>query len=656
EKKLLEKVPLTVGDPIDSFGVAEGRNALETFYHEEGYGDARVTYDAELLNQTRELVYTVEEGVRIRVRKILYEGNEAIPAKELNKQVTTKTYLWIFRDGKFDPDTVESDAAAVQSYYRDEGYLDARASYRLEFSPDGRDLTIIFTVAEGTRYAIESIAFRGNTVFNDAQLQEKMRLHLGDVMRRPLLEKDVKDIQTLYGEQGYIYAEVQAQRVFSETPALVRLTLEITEGELIHVGRIVVRGNEQTKDKVVRREFGLYPEDVFDLTEARETEKRLLQTQIFGKATVSPVGTTPGVRDALINVEESPRAGEFLFGVGVTSNSGLVGSVVFDIKNFDLFDRPRSFAEFIKLKSFRGAGQRLRLEAQPGTELTRFRIDFTEPYFLDRPITFGLGLYYFTRERDAYDEERLGVNVSFGKRVKKGFLKDWFAEVALRAESVDIDPKDIFTAHEIRKDKGTSTLTSVKGTLVRDRTDNRFLPTRGDRFRLSWEQAGTLGGDYSFSKTIADYTWHKTLYTDVQDRKSVLSLRADVGAIFGEAPVFERFYAGGIGSMRGFQFRGVSPRAGLRHDAIGGDLQVLGGAEYSFPLYGENLRGVVFSDMGTVGDDYAIEGWRMTVGAGVRLVIEFLGPVPMEFNLAAPVASEPDDEDQVFSFFIGAVF
>ena len=656
DKKLLEKVPLKVGDPIDTVGASDGRNAVETLYREEGYGDAKVSYDADLLRETGELLYTIEEGVRIRVRKIIYEGNTAIPARTLNGQITTKTYLWIFRDGKFDPETVENDALAVQSYYRDQGYLDARASYRTEFSPDGQDLTLTFTVAEGTRYAIESIAFRGNTVFSDAQLQEKMRLAVGDPIQRLLLDKDVKDIQTLYGEQGYIYAEVEAERVFSQAPGLVNLTVAITEGELIHVGRIVVRGNERTKDKVVRRAFELYPEDVFNASEARAAEKRLIDTQIFGKANISPVGTTPGVRDALINVEESAKAGDLLFGVGVTSNSGLVGSVVVDIKNFDLFDWPRSFAEFIKLKSFHGAGQRLRIEAQPGTELNRFRIDFTEPYFLDKPITFGLGLYYFTRERDEYDEERIGMNVSFGKRITKGFLKDWFAEIAFRIENVDIDPEDWLTADEIQDDAGNSVLTSVKGTLVRDRTDSRFLPTRGDRFRVSYEQAGVLGGDYSFGKLTADYAWHRTLYTDVQDRKSVLLLHADAGAIIGDAPVFEKFYAGGIGSLRGFRFRGVSPRSGYRDDAIGGDLLLLCGPEYSFPIYGEMLRGVVFSDMGTVGDGYSIDGWRVTVGAGVRLLLEFLGPVPMEFNVAFPVASQSEDDEQVFSFFIGAVF
>ena len=656
EKKLLEQIQVKVGDPIDSFDIQGGRDAIVALYRDKGYGNVNVSHDAELLKQTGELVYTIEEGPRIRVRKIAYEGNASVLESELNKQITTKTYLWIFRDGKFDVDTVESDAAAVQNYYRDLGFLDARASYRLDFSADGSDLTIIFTVVEGTRYTVESIAFEGNTVFTGEDLASAMRIKVGEYAQRPLLDKDVKDIQTRYGEQGYIYAEIRAVRVFSDTPDQVRLTIECKEGEQIRVGRIVPRGNERTKDKVVRRALNLFPEEVFNLTEAREAEQRLIQTQIFSKATVSPVGDAPGVRDALVNVEESAKAGDFIFGVGVTSNSGLIGSIVLDIKNFDLFDYPRSFSEFVRLKSFHGAGQRLRLEAQPGTELTRFRIDFTEPYFLDKPITFGTSLYYFERDRDGYTEQRTGGNISFGKRFTKGPLKDWFGEVAFRLENVDVNDVDLFAARDIKDDEGNNFLTSVKGTLVRDRTDNRFLPTKGDRFRISWDQVGALGGDHFFSELSSGYAWHKTMYTDVQDRKSVLTLRGEGGFIFGDAPVFERFYAGGIGSMRGFEFRGITPREGLQDDGVGGDLLLLAGAEYSFPLYGDNLRGHVFTDMGTVEENFNITGWRMSVGAGVRVTIEFFGPVPLEFNLGFPVASEGEDDEEVFSFFIGAVF
>lgn len=656
DKKLLEQVPLQPGDPVDPFAAREGADAILQLYRDEGFGQAVVTYDAEALNTTGELVYTIEEGPRVRVRGIVFEGNTGIADKELRKQITTNTYVWIFRDGRFDEDTIEADAASVQNYYRDQGYLDCRVSYRLEFAPNQEDLTVTFTVVEGTRYLVESIAYSGAEVFAESDLAARTTLEVGGPILQDRLDRDVKSIQTLYGENGYIYVRVRALRVFSETPGFVLVTIEIIEGNQYYVGRIVPRGNERTQDKVVRRELDLFPGDVYNTTKATEAEESLRLTQIFSTATVTPVGDQPDVRDVLINVEESRKAGDFIFGFGVTSNSGLVGSIILDIKNFDLFDTPRSFEEFVKLRSFHGAGQRLRIEAQPGTELNRFRIDFTEPYFLDQKLRFDLSAYYFDRRRIEFDERRIGGNVSFGKRLPRGWLKDWYAELALRLEQVNISGVDIFSARDIRDDEGNSVLTSAKVSVVRDRTDSRFLPTRGDRLRVSYEQVGVLGGEHFFGKLVGNYTWHTTLYTDAQERKHVLSLDGTAGAILGDAPVFERFYAGGIGSIRGFQFRGVSPRQGFDDDAIGGDLLLLFSTEYSFPLYGELLRGLVFSDMGTVERDFELSNWRVALGAGIRLHLDFFGPVPLEFDVAAPVIRNGDDEEQVFSFFIGASF
>ena len=170
---------------------------------------------------------------------------------------------------------------------------------------------------------------------------------------------------------------------------------------------------------------------------------------------------------------------------------------------------------------------------------------------------------------------------------------------------------------------------------------------------IAWSFAAVL---LFFGRTIVDAVQHFTLAVDEQDRKSVLSLRATAGEIIGDSPVYERFYAGGIGSFRGFEYRGISPRDGLRHNKIGGDFEVLTGAEYSFPIYAKAVRGVFFTDMGTVENDFGISSWRMSVGAGIRLTLDILGTVPMEFDLALPVSKKGDDDTRVFSFFVGLPF
>jgi len=651
--QLKDSVTQKIGEVVDWFAVRDGRESIIAKYREAGYGDVTVTYDQVRVERTGELVYTIQEGACVRIRKILFEGNVNIPDGELKKELETKTAFWFIRTGAFDSDLVDGDVARVQNYYRDQGFLDAKAAYRKELSADGADLTLVFTIEEGTRYAIEDIQIHGNAALGTEELASLLVSHVGKTVKRPQIDADVKAVHERYGTLGYIDAKVRAVRVFSDNPGFVRITIEIEEGGQFRVGRVAVRGNARTKDKVVRRALNLYPpDDLFSLTEAKEAEKRLTESRIFSSARVLPVGDAPGVRDAVIDVVEAEKAGDFLFGVGVTSNSGLVGSIVLDLQNFDFFDRPRSWAEFFKLRSFFGGGQRLRIELQPGTEVSRFRIDFTEPYLFDKPLRFDASLYLFERSRDGYQERRIGQSPSLGKRFERGRLQGWTGEIAFRSESVTVDDVDLFASNEIRDDEGDNLLTAVKASLVRDRTDNRFVPTKGDRLRLSYEQIGLLGGDYSFGKFTTGYNWYKTLAVDRQERKNVLQLRAESGAIVGDAPVFERFYAGGTGSVRGFEFRGIGERDGIDDNNVGGDYLILMGAEYSYPLYGDNLRGHVFLDTGTAGAG----AYRAAVGTGVRLTINVFGPLPLEFNLAFPVSSGDGDDEQVFSFLVGSIF
>ena len=144
--------------------------------------------------------------------------------------------------------------------------------------------------------------------------------------------------------------------------------------------------------------------------------------------------------------------------------------------------------------------------------------------------------------------------------------------------------------------------------------------------------------------------------TDILDRKSVLAVRADAAYIVGDAPVFERYYAGGFGSLRGFAYRGVSPRSGIKENVVGGDFILLSGGEYSFPLYGKNFRGVTFVDMGTVEERLEITDWRVSVGFGLRIQVDFFGPVPIVFDFGFPLVKGDDDDTQVFNFAFGASF
>jgi outer membrane protein insertion porin family len=653
---LFKELAFAAGSVLDRFEINRGRENILRKYKEAGYYYAEVELDERALENEWRVIYRVTEGPRVKVRKIRFEGVQSFPEPQLRFKVRTQTYLWIFRKGAFDEEQADRDALELQTFYRNEGFLDARVGYRLEFDEVAReDLTVVFVVEEGPRYRIDDIRVRGHEAFSAERIRATMELAPGDVLRDEVRRMDVRRIEDLYGHIGYVEARIATSYDYLEEPGLIILNVDIAEGPRSRFGRITIRGNTRTKDEVIRRELRFYPGEDYDTVATRRAERRLLDTGLFNRATISPLEDVGGLREALVEVEEAETV-NFLIGVGVSTDSGVIGSLTIDNRNFDLFDWPRTWGEFFRGQAFRGDGQRLRFSAEPGSEVTRFRIDFTEPYLLDRPLRFDSSFYLFQRGRQSYDEQRLGLVLSLSKRFESGPLANWAVEGAFRIEGVEIDDVRPLAARDIRDVKGDSFLTSLKGSIVRDTTDSRLVPTEGYRLAVGWEQLGALGGDYDCGKPFASFAWYRTMRTDVFDRKSVLGVRADVGYVVGDAPVFERYYGGGFGSVRGFEFRGITPHAGLFNDRVGGNFILLTGAEYSVPLYAENIRGVTFIDMGTVEEDFEITTWRVAVGFGLRVHINFFGPVPMVFDFGFPIAKDDQDDTRVFNFSFGASF
>lgn len=658
-KDLQDALIFGPGDPLDSFDVRQGIDAILRLYRDKGYAYAEVTVDEELMETEQRVLYRIIENQRVRVRRITFEGNVTFDDGALAKQLETKRYFPIFRTGNFDPDRAARDIAALQRFYRDRGFLDAEASYVLEFEDVARErLIVIFRINEGTRYDVREIRIEGHNVFTEEDIRGLLHLSVGEPLLAVTVRRDEERIEELYGSNGYIDVIADTSWVFAEEPGEVIVTYTITEGRQFRVGWIEVDGNFQTQEKCVRREVRFYPEEIFDTTKIRDAERRLKGSGLFSEATITalPEGDEPGFRDVLVTVTENERTNQFIAGVGASSDSGLLGNIVLENTNFDLFDTPRTWQQFFRGRAFRGAGQTMRLQLEPGTEFSRFRIDFREPYLMDRRVGFGTSLYLFERGRDGHLEQRAGGNVSFDREFEDGFLEGWIGEIALRAEYVRISRRQAFAAKDIRRVDGGNFITSVKFSLLHDTTDSPFDPSEGHRIRASWEQAGLLGGDFFFSTATGSYTRYWTVAIDEEDRKSVVAVHARGGQIFGSSPVFDRFYAGGIGSFRGFDFRGISPRDGLRNNRVGGDFMLLTGTEYSFPLIGKAIRGVFFMDMGTVERRLEIKDWRIAVGGGIRLTLDIFGTVPMEFDIAIPVMKGPDDNDRIFSFFIGLPF
>ncbi len=343
------------------------------------------------------------------------------------------------------------------------------------------------------------------------------------------------------------------------------------------------------------------------------------------------------------------RTGRLMVGAGVNSSAGLVGSVVIDEQNFDWRRLPTSFRDVWDGKAWRGGGQRLRVEAQPGTFVQRYLVSFTEPYFLDTNVSLGLSAFFFDRRYFDWTERRMGGRVSLGYQ----FPDDWSISTSLRAEQIELrDPRVFPAVPEVAAALGGNDEFGVKAILSHDTRDSAFLPTQGHTIQLGYEQ---VFGTYQYPIATVDARQFFTLRERIDGSgRHVLSVGGKLGVSGDDTPVYANFYAGGFSTMRGFAFRGASPKNG--DVIVGGEFQLLGSIEYMFPLTADDmLRGVVFVDAGTVEEDVEIDfnDFRVAPGVGLRISHPGLGPAPIALDLAFPVMREDGDSIRNFTFFIG---
>jgi len=659
-------VDIRKGETIDRFKIALARQEVERLYRNKDFPLAHVEVDNDLLNQRGELVFNIVEGPEVRVRKVAFKGAKSFPQAKLRDQVKTKYWIWIFRPGTLDFDQVDDDVAAVRRFYENHGFFDVRVGRKIIWSPDTTEVQVNFEIEEGPRYTVDRVTFKGNSAVPEAKLHEGLKLNPGSFWDHDLIERDIKELVKDYSPYGFIYQgptadpksynqdylHIEPRPVFRKETAKVDLVYEISEGKPFNLGRILVKGNYKTQDKLVLREMRMAPGQLYNSAEVQRAVDRLRGTPFYTNVTVTPVGDDPKTRDLLVEVTETKTA-SFNIGAGVNSNGGIGGNITYEQRNFDITNWPQSWADFFSDRSFTGAGQRFRVSLEPGTQNSNASILFSEPYIFDQPYSFTEEAYLRDRQRFHYDESRIGDRVSFGKR----FDYENSAQLTLRGEDIDIHGIDepLLRAPEIVDLKGHSQLSSTALQYRNDTTPRGFLPYEGHTFTIGDEQAGTMGGNFQFNRVSTSFDQYFTVFEDLLDRKTILSFHGDTGYIFAGAPFFERYYGGGIGSIRGFRFRGVSPRKGLDDDAVGGDFLLVGSAELSFPIAADMLRGVVFTDVGDVEEDLKIGQFRSSIGAGVRLILPFLGQTPIAVDFAYPLSKSSQDETQFISFSLGFV-
>ncbi len=664
---LRKKLDFKKADFLDPIVAETGRNKILEHYHNKGFAFATVGLDMQELSKGK-VVYMINEGNRVKIASINYTGNKQISLKELKKVSKLKKKRFMFWSVYYVKEHVEKAVTNLQNAYYKRGFLNVSINVEEKFNADKSRVELTYIINEGAAYAVDKISLTGNKQFDDEQLLSELKTQQGKVFNKLKGNSDVKQLNKLYRESGFIDATVEQDIKFIAEDK-VDAGFIINEGRRFRIGQVDITGNEQTQDRVIRRildEYDFTPGNFYNADIARGDgtgylEKMVKSNAYTESATIIPSESAkPDQKDALVTIVEG-KTGMVMAGAGISADMGAIGQLIFDERNFDTKNRPKSFREFITGKAFKGAGQRLRIALEPGTEVSQYSISFTEPYLKDKPISLDLAGSNWERGQESYDEERLKGFLGFEKRYKNR----WRRSLSFRFENIDIGSIDTDAPKEIRDVKGKNLITAIRLGISRDLTDDRFNPTTGHILDVSYEQAA---GDHTFGKLSGFYQKFRTIHEDLAERKTILTTKLYGATIIGDAPPFEKFYAGGSGTyygIRGFDYRGVSTRGrpttanGVpipgrkKKDPIGSDWIVLANAELIVPLAGDNFSALFFVDSGMIDTG----GPRASVGTGIQILIpQWFGQVPMRFELATPLLKDGDDETQVFSFSIGRLF
>ncbi|MCZ6691647.1 MAG: outer membrane protein assembly factor [Planctomycetota bacterium] len=670
------------GTLLSDYFIRLDQESIEGKYLQEGYLFASVNPIVKPLSLGVGVNFEIEEGPRVKVEEIEFEGNDHLEASDLRDQMQIKERGWlgILDPGIYRDEILLEDLDALRRFCRDRGFLDALVFLEsIDFAEDKEWVKVKIRIIEGQKYVVSEIRFTeshrdaaGREIvtggvregpYSEAYLRGRLFLKPGGPMLGSLLRRDVLTVQRLYQRKSRIRTIVRHRVEPEEKGPSVKVIFNISRAEATRVGRILIRGNSRTKSKVIRRELAFYPGEPFDIATLEQSFRRLRRTRFFKPQTMDirldRSDTEVGVENVIVEVEEAPT-GNLIIGGGIASTVGFFGNFQLRQTNFDITKVPTSWEDLARGNNFEGGGQTLQLIAQPGRKATVYQIQFIEPYLLDLPLRLRLDAAWRIRDRFDYSERRAGATVSLGHQLTHNSI----VSLRYRRENVLIRDLDRDAASDVLKVEGTNRL-AVVGVVYRLNTslqDNQLVYFGGSRLTASYDwMTRALGSEFNLNRfeTTFDQWFH--LFEIPNWGKVVVRAWVGGGWIEGysdtsEVPIFERFFIGGPTRMRGFEYREVGPSESNR--PIGGTVMTVEGVELEFPILQEVFRGVFFLDTGNIAENFgsfSLNEHRVSVGVGLRIKVPIF-PVPIELDFGVPLRMQPEDERRTFSFFIGFPF
>ncbi len=656
-KKVRNLLEIGSGEPVDNALLGQKSQKVRESYRKEFFPDAKLTWELRPVEGGREFTdvdIQVEEGRRAVVRRIRFNGNRHVRAKELRKVMKQKqsTWLtWINNDGIYEPGYVLTDREALRKVFMDKGYLGATVGEPSFVYVGKKKIDITFEVVEGPVYRLDQWRILGMTLFPTNEVSRGVVALSGGEASLDAIQRSAQNIRDYYGSRGYIKTAVDPRISLDTNAATAAVSYQVGEGTLAYIQNIEIRGNAQTKDKVIRREISVLPGEVYNEVRVRSSENRVRNLNYFSFVNSYPESTAASNRFNLIFDVEEQRTGQFMVGAGFSSVDNLIGFVELTQGNFDLFGWPR----------FTGGGQKLRLRAQAGSSRSDLEMSLIEPWFLNRRLSLGLDL--FRRDADYYSDEyeqiNTGGSLTLGKPLYTFNRVNWIYGLE------DIEIRDVSTnaSDLIQQEKGGRLKSYGTMEIIRDTRDSTFIATHGFRGSASATLAGgPFGGEtdtYQFQLRASQFF---PLWFD-----HVLNLRGWTSMIheYGDSdrvPLFDRLFVGGPRTVRAFKYRKVGPKD-EDEEPIGGRSAASATLEYTLPIV-DKFRLAFFYDIGVVWQDiYEKDLEDPAVGDGIvcdgyGLGIRFDFPqFPIQLDYAWPINTDEVTSDSGrFSFSIGYTY
>ncbi len=641
DSDILKAISTRTGGVINPKILSEDLAKIRELYRQKGYYLAQVDYNLEQVDPRQaRLNITVNEGNRLYIREIEIQGAESLSVGDLKKELALAErgiLSWITGKGILREELLERDAAALEAYYANRGFLDARVGQpEVEYLEEG--IRIIFKVQEGQRYKIGSIAFKGDLLQPEEDLRNLIELDdlqaKDEFFDRSVLRKDMQTLTDNYAEYGYAFAQTDVELDIQAEELLVNVVYVLEKSSLVYIRRVDIQGNTKTRDNVIRREMRLGDGDLFSGTKLSRSNERLVRLDYFEVVDIETMATeNPSELDLKVTVKEKPT-GMVSAGAGYSTLDQLF------------------FTGTIQERNLFGRGYNLAFRGTFSGRSTLYDISLINPSWQDTRLSVGGDLYYWIRDYKDYDRKVVGGRARFSYPLGEYTNLYW----NYRLEHYEITEVSDNAAQRIKDAEGKKWASSAYAAIGRDTTDRLFNPSRGTVNILSVEYAGgILQGDDNFIKTEYDTHFYYPLFWD-----TVFHWRGKVGFLFDnqgkEAPVFERFYLGGIDSVRGYPGWEISPRDPKTNDRIGGTKQFFTNFEYLFPLNQDmGLVGLVFFDAGNTWDDGESFGSKLykSIGTGVRWYSP-LGPLRLEYGYGLDRLEGEKHSNVEFS--IGQVF